>query len=263
MNKEQQNRFLLLFAIKQLNNNSSKNEVLNYLLENDLIQLNENDFQILGTRNEEKWRNELAFVRSHLVKEGFLSNSNRDRWEITQLGDTYFEKLFHQFSTTQSTLRINKEVFDNFKSENRNVINDQREIYKVTTHDILTQTEKENIVLSRIGQGIFRQNLIELYGKCCLSGYSFTNILISSHIKPWRFSNNQERLDKYNGLLLLPNYDKLFDLGYFTFEPSGKIKISQRLVLSESLNLNSSMKIQVFDESAKYIDYHRRNIFLK
>ena len=31
----------------------------------------------------------------------------------------------------------------------------------------------------------------------------------TSHIKPWRDADNQERLDAYNGLLLLPNYDKL------------------------------------------------------
>ena len=47
-----------------------------------------------------------------------------------------------------------------------------------------------------------------------MSGITSTWILIASHIKPWRVSNNNERLDVYNGLLLLPNLDKLFDKGY-------------------------------------------------
>ena len=35
--------------------------------------------------------------------------------------------------------------------------------------------------------------------------------LVASHCKPWRDSNNQERLNGDNGLLLTPSIDHLFD----------------------------------------------------
>lgn len=38
-----------------------------------------------------------------------------------------------------------------------------------------------------------------------------------------RYANNQERLDQCNGILLLPNLDKAFDLGYITFTDVGSI----------------------------------------
>lgn len=54
-------------------------------------------------------------------------------------------------------------------------------------------------------------------------------MLVASHIKPWRDSNNQERLDKFNGLLLLANLDKAFDLGFILFTDTGLVMISSQL----------------------------------
>ncbi|WP_337968665.1 winged helix-turn-helix domain-containing protein [uncultured Flavobacterium sp.] len=262
MTKEQQNRFLILFALEKLNYSSTKNEVLNYLLENDIIQLNESDFEILATRNEEKWRNELAFVRSHLVKDGYLSNLSRNKWEITPQGIENFTILSKLLNEERNPSRINKNEIENYNSGNRNLVNEEREVYKINSLS-LSQTEKENIILSRIGQGIFRNDLIKLYGKCCLTEYNTTNILIASHIKPWKFSNDKERIDKFNGLLLLPTFDKLFDLGYITFKNNGKITISEELTNPEILSLKQEMKITVYEESKKYLEYHRKNVFIK
>ena len=47
-----------------------------------------------------------------------------------------------------------------------------------------------------------------------------------SHCKPWRDSNNEERLDGENGLLLTPSIDHLFDKGFIGFEDSGRLIIS-------------------------------------
>ncbi|MCD8403891.1 HNH endonuclease [Tenacibaculum finnmarkense] len=261
MTKEQENRFLILFALRNLENSSPKNEVLNFLLENDLIKLTDYDFEILDSRNEERWRNELAFVRSHLVKSGHLQNNKRNQWELTKLSESYYSELNSLIN--ENTFRINKEALKAFKIENKDVVNEKREIYKVKNKEKLSETEKENIILSRIGQGIFRKGLIKLYGKCCLSGFEFEKLLIASHIKPWKFSNNTERLDKYNGLLLQPTFDKLFDLGYITFSNLGKIKISSQIKDLEVLGLTEEMKIVIHEKSFDYMEYHRKNIFVK
>lgn len=92
------------------------------------------------------------------------------------------------------------------------------EEFKIT-HKELTETAREAIVQSRIGQGIFRDNLKKYWGeKCAITGCELVKTLKASHIKPWRCSNNIERLDVYNGLLLIPNLDSAFDYGYISFD---------------------------------------------
>ena len=52
----------------------------------------------------------------------------------------------------------------------------------------------------------------------------------SSHIKPWRESSSQVRIDPNNSLLLSPNYDKLFDRVVISFNPdNGKIILPEVL----------------------------------
>ncbi|WP_071596984.1 HNH endonuclease signature motif containing protein [Niabella aurantiaca] len=58
---------------------------------------------------------------------------------------------------------------------------------------------------------------------CAVTGYTKHEILIASHIVPWRHANNIERLDVHNGILLSPVYDALFDQHLISFENNGKI----------------------------------------
>jgi HNH endonuclease len=72
----------------------------------------------------------------------------------------------------------------------------------------LDKTTKKALIDCRVGQGIFRENLITYWkARCAITGLSLTALLRASHIKPWRDSNNSERLDPFNGLLLSPSYD--------------------------------------------------------
>ena len=64
--------------------------------------------------------------------------------------------------------------------------------------------------------------------KCSVTGVGITKILIGSHIVPWRDSNDDERLDVDNGIILTPNLDGLFDRYLIPFEDSGKIIISSK-----------------------------------
>lgn len=124
-----------------------------------------------------------------------------------------------------------------------------------------TIREKESIVLSRMGQGEFRDNLIKHWKACAITGFSDERFLIASHIKPWKQSDNEEKVDKYNGILLLPTFDKLFDLGFISFSDAGKILISPNLVDAELLGVNEKIVIQIKPEHNKYLQYHRENIF--
>ena len=57
--------------------------------------------------------------------------------------------------------------------------------------------------------------LKKYHSKCCLCGVDDDALLVASHIKPWAKSDEHEKLDLDNGLLLCPNHDKLFDLAFW------------------------------------------------
>lgn len=123
-------------------------------------------------------------------------------------------------------------------------------------------TDKVRLVNARIGQGKYRKDLIDLWqGRCCITSYSEISMLLASHIKPWSQCSNAERLDKYNGLLLLPNLDKAFDSGLISFEETGEIRISSHLKEPALLGINKNMRIDLKQEHIPYLSYHNENIF--
>lgn len=65
----------------------------------------------------------------------------------------------------------------------------------------LTTTEKLTLVQARRGQGVFREKVVEFWNCCAVTSCGDLNFLRASHIKPWKLSDNRERLDPYNGLL--------------------------------------------------------------
>ena len=90
--------------------------------------------------------------------------------------------------------------------------------------------------------------------------------MVASHIKPWKDANNDERLDVFNGLLLLPNYDKLFDKGFLTFLPNGEVKYSKRLSKNDKLllGLKEGIALKHIDERHKaYLKYHNDRCFFE
>lgn len=125
--------------------------------------------------------------------------------------------------------------------------------------------EREAVIKARINQTGFRQSLIRKYGKCCLCGVKSTALLLASHIKPWKDSNEDEKGDENNGLLLCPNHDKLFDRGLISFNDDGTILISGQLSNTDQIlmNVRSDMTIHVDVNMKKYLAFHRENCFKK
>ena len=139
------------------------------------------------------------------------------------------------------------------------------EIHKIEENKQLTSTEKTQIIQSRMGQGIFRSKLIKYWNGCSVSGCSFLPALVASHIKPWHVSDNEQRLDTYNGLLLQPNIDKLFDKGYITFDLQGNIQCSSFLENNDRklLGINKNMHLlKLEDMHKKYLIYHQKNCYI-
>ncbi|WP_441001341.1 HNH endonuclease [Fodinibius sp. SL11] len=139
----------------------------------------------------------------------------------------------------------------------------EEDIEKVSKDDSVSETEKESLVKSRLGQGVFRKNLMDYWQGCAVTGYKSSKILVASHIKPWRSADNEERMDKFNGLLLIPNLDKAFDRGFISFKKNGKVLISELLQKPDLLGINSGLSIHVSDKHQEYLDYHRDVVFVE
>ncbi|WP_316739892.1 HNH endonuclease [Pedobacter aquatilis] len=100
--------------------------------------------------------------------------------------------------------------------------NEEEDIIEILKSS-LPPTEKQSLILTRIGQGKYREGLIKLWGRCSISKFPDVSLLVASHIKPWSKCLPKERIDPYNGFLLLPNYDKVFDKGLITFDGNWRL----------------------------------------
>jgi len=142
---------------------------------------------------------------------------------------------------------------------------DSEPIVQAIVGSVKDITEKESLVRSRLGQGQFRTTVLAMFNdRCCVTGLSETRLLRASHIKPWRDSNNEERLDEFNGLLLAPHHDAVFDLGYTSFDSDGRIKLSPSVPATVFTTLGISVFEVIRDlrsEHLPYLEYHRNVVF--
>ncbi|WKZ75343.1 MAG: HNH endonuclease signature motif containing protein [Vicingaceae bacterium] len=118
----------------------------------------------------------------------------------------------------------------------------------------------------RIGQEKFRRSLLDEISFCPITGITDRRILTASHIKPWRVSNNNERLDRNNGFIFSPTIDKLFDIGLITFENNKALLVSKSLDKSNIISVGIEPK-RIYEKlpvenRVQYLEYHRNFIFL-
>ncbi len=140
------------------------------------------------------------------------------------------------------------------------------EQFTAATKTLPESTEIERLVKERVGQGIFRDALIAFWqGRCAVTGLALPALLRASHIKPWAdCANNEERLDVFNGLLLAPHLDALFDGGWITFNDDGNLVRSALLdaAASQLLGVTKDMKLtHIAAEHRPYLEYHRQHVF--
>lgn len=122
-----------------------------------------------------------------------------------------------------------------------------------------------SVIKARVHQSDFRRILLCKYGKCCICGIDEKELLTASHIKPWTKSDSKEKVNGYNGLLLCPNHDKLFDSGFISFDNTGKILISKGLSVKnrQLMNIRSDIQIDLPDGMQPFMAYHREHIYKK
>lgn len=139
----------------------------------------------------------------------------------------------------------------------------EKDIEEIENLNETTETEKQRLISTRLGQGWYREQLISYWRGCSVTKCNEISVLRASHIKPWHVSSNEERLDVFNGLLLTPNVDILFDKGFISFDNDGKIIISEQISSDNisKLGINSHMEISICDSHIKFLEWHREKIF--
>lgn len=193
----------------------------------------------------------------------------KDRGEHIHL---FFREIHHSpfeykglIELTNSTVLTNKPSAFIFK-----LLHDQSAQDDLLTHEkelvVLPETERESVIKARVGQGIFRKQLLEMWEGCAVTGINLPDVLRASHMKPWRDSTNAERTNRYNGLLLLPQYDHLFDKKLISFEDDGKIiksPVLDRIPLNQ-LGIREDDQLRTLSKDhLPFLQYHRESMFVR
>lgn len=231
----------IINALEQLNGCGSLQEINEYIEKSDTLP---------AIHTNKHWKDNVrATIQRHCSATVSYRGSSDVFYSVYGLGEGYWGLNSMKESTLKQAVipieqRIEESIFDDKK---------------------ISATEKEMLVKARIGQGTFREKLINKYNKCIITGIADRRLLLASHIKPWRSANNIERLSEENGLLLSPLYDKLFDIGLITFDQNMKV------IISPQVNKNDISKLSL-DTDFSYIkspsndlkinmEYHRDIIF--
>jgi putative restriction endonuclease len=159
---------------------------------------------------------------------------------------------------------LNSPVAASPASESRDIAEEKA----IQANASIPQTEKEALVKSRRGQGLFRERVAAIEPRCRVSGVQHLAYRIASHIKPWSKCSHQERLDGNNGLLLAPHIDHLFDNGFISFANDGTLLVSPvadvAALQQMGVPIGDTFNAGQFNDSQKeYLAFHRSEVFKK
>lgn len=125
---------------------------------------------------------------------------------------------------------------------------------------------------ARVNQTFFRKAVLSSYGStCCITGICNPQLLIASHIKPWRDSTANEKTDPRNGVCLNALHDKAFDQGYITISQDYILRVSAHLkdiydgeTIEKFFGVYDGKQIILPDKfvpNMAYLEYHQDVVF--
>jgi hypothetical protein len=138
--------------------------------------------------------------------------------------------------------------------------------FKKKTAAMPKTTEAERLVVQRVGQGLFRGALLDYWqGRCCVTGLDIPALLRASHIRPWaQCDTDEQRLDVFNGLLLAPQFDALFDAGLMTVDDDGAVRLAEPMTPERRQQLGLTDQVFVRglrEEHRAYLQFHRTQVW--
>lgn len=183
-------------------------------------------------------------------------------------GSKLDEIVWHEFNGNWDKLAYESELLI-AKFQNKKI----EEIIDIDLTEFPVGKERETLIKQRVNQSFFRSTILSSYNlKCCITGLSIPDFLVSSHIVPWS-KDEKNRLNPRNGLCLNSIHDKAFDKGYITVTPDYRIKVSTYFddlkyenAVSDFFKRYENQSITLPDKflpSKEFLEYHYQNIFKK
>lgn len=197
-----------------------------------------------------------AGIGARLRREFSLSEVTPDNgWPVKLKGLEGFERLERLFKYAAELAQSSDQLQE--LSEGATPAADVRP-------DELIVTEVIGEVAQRRQQVIFRRKLREYWGdRCPVTGLAVPELLRASHIKPWAACQGEEewqRLDVFNGLLLAPHIDALFDAYLVTFDEESVMVVAPELDTQsrEILGVATPLRIEkLTPQHQVYLAVHR------
>ena len=124
--------------------------------------------------------------------------------------------------------------------------------------------EQIRLLRSRRGQGVFKRNVMLHEKGCRVTNVTDIRHLRASHIQPWSLSDDKQKLNGSNGLLLSPHIDHLFDKGWISFGDKEEIMVSKNLTsgLPSAWGIDLDHKVGKFtDAQSEFLEFHRSRVF--
>ena len=219
---------------------------------------------------------DMKFTKGNLALRDHIQNGKRvflfeseNRGYVKFIGEVeFFDADYFETHDTAGNLRIGIKFF--FKRRGA-YVPVQPDLFQMPglaeepnpDDDIIfpNETERKGLVTSRVGQGAYRKRIIHRWEyQCAVTGFDKLNVLIASHILPWASSDDNQRLDVHNGILLSPTYDALFDRHLITFENTGEIILSDSIetLAFEKIGVTGKEKINNLSSyNFEYLEKHR------
>ena len=218
-------------------------------------------------------KSHIAELRTLLPEKYSPLRSNGDGLQsvyLAEIGTAFANALFKLIGSEANQVADAAQHVDKAERQNPAVEPtidewERRVEVSIQTDSHLPETTREALVKARRGQGRFRENVRVVECACRITKVDRPEHLIASHMKPWRDSSNDERLDGENGLLLTPTIDHLFDKGFISFEDKGGLIVSpvahQTSLAKMGITPGAKVNVGLFtDGQRKFLDYHRENV---
>ena len=170
------------------------------------------------------------------------------------------------------------------RSSVEEALEDELRRWSERTGGTLSELDTERLMLAAVRTGQHRfasQVYVNCGDSCVFCGFALSHesgrpaLLRASHIKPWRDSDNRERLDVANGIAACPTHDAGFDAGLITVDADLTVRRSERLQVA--MTRNDAVR-RAFDDSAlrpaielpegatrparPFIDWHHDYVFV-
>ncbi len=204
-------------------------------------------------------RDHLASIEEYLVDKSApldVTGRGKERY-LVKIVEAFAIKLI-QFSGISLAL-ITEELAPELETQSDYEID-----LEIQAKKLEGDPEKVQLTKSRRGQGIFKANVRLIEHQCRVTGVNNLKHLRASHIKPWKDSNDQEKIDGNNGLLLSPHVDHLFDRGFISFRNNGDLLVSKELspIVLVQWSLKNSENVGSFNQKqSSFLEFHRDSVF--